>query len=139
MLMSPSFLVKILNYTYRPFANRILSFQDHRTTITDVYWRRHSIGERLIFVSLNFNDDRRSHKHDEVTFYFILVSLRSFGLFVSFIRTPLHFFGNSLPFSYLTNSMAYAIRRFNATFTRLSSNSYPEPNKPNSSYWYLFI
>ena len=39
-----------------------------------------------------------------------------------------------VPYGYQpTNFMAYGTRRFNAVFTRILQNPYPEPNQPNSS------
>ena len=35
--------------------------------------------------------------------------------------------------------MAYGTQKFNATFTGLFNNPYPELNQPNSSLWYLFL
>ena len=39
----------------------------------------------------------------------------------------------------LINFLAYGTRRLNSAFTGLSINLYPEPNQPNSSYWYLSL
>ena len=39
----------------------------------------------------------------------------------------------------LINSMTYRARRLNAAFTRLSNNSYPDPNQYIFSYWNLFL
>ena len=35
--------------------------------------------------------------------------------------------------------MAYGIRSFNAAFTGIANNPYPEPNESNSSHWHLFV
>ena len=76
--MSLSFLVKILNYTYRPFASKMASsvyahagrwLQDQTATNADVYWRCHFW--RKAWVIQNFNKERR----DKVKFYFILIDI----------------------------------------------------------------
>ena len=39
----------------------------------------------------------------------------------------------------ITNSMVYGTQRFNLHSQGLSNNLYPDPNQPNSLYWFLFL
>ena len=75
--MSPSFLIKILHYTYRPFTSRTASSAyvrvGHCVISKDIFRWVHNTDERLICVKQKFNEERWRHYPDKIKFYFILL------------------------------------------------------------------